>query len=72
MMANGCLAPATRRSLAAFKGTIREIEVHPGHAAEWWFVPVATGRITDLRCGVVAVDGRSHARHGIAGEIEIV
>ena len=31
-------------TLAEFKGAIREIEVYPGHAAEWWFVPVATGR----------------------------
>jgi uncharacterized cupredoxin-like copper-binding protein len=59
-------------ALAEFKGTIREIEVYPGHAAEWWFVPVATGRITDLRCGIVAADGRTHAQHGMAGEIEIV
>ena len=38
-------------TLAEFKGAIREIEVYPGHAAEWWFVPVATGRVTDLQCG---------------------
>ena len=28
-------------TLAEFKGAIREIEAYPGHAAEWWFVPVA-------------------------------
>src|SRR5712692_1147930 len=28
-------------TLAEFKGAIREIEVYPGHSAEWWFVPVA-------------------------------
>ena len=33
-------------TLAEFKGAIREIEVYPGHAAEWWFVPVAAGRVT--------------------------
>lgn len=59
-------------TLAEFKGTIREIEVYPGHAAEWWFVPMATGRITDLRCGITAADGRTHAQHGMTGEIEIV
>jgi uncharacterized cupredoxin-like copper-binding protein len=58
-------------TLAEFKGTIREIEVYPGHAAEWWFVPVATGRITDLRCGIVAADRRTHAEHGMVGEILI-
>lgn len=58
-------------TLAEFKGTIREIEVYPGHAAEWWFVPVATGRITDLRCGIVGSDRRTHAEHGMVGEIII-
>ena len=53
-------------TLAEFKGAIREIEVYPGQAAEWWFVPVATGRVTDLRCGIVAAGGQTHAdaRHG--------
>ncbi len=59
-------------TLAEFKGAIREIEVYPGQAAEWWLVPVATGRITDLRCGIVAKDGMTHAQHGMTGEIEIV
>jgi uncharacterized cupredoxin-like copper-binding protein len=58
-------------TLAEFKGAIREIEVYPGHAAEWWFVPVATGRITDLRCGIIGADGHSHAQHGMVGEIVI-
>jgi uncharacterized cupredoxin-like copper-binding protein len=57
--------------LAEFKGTITEIEVYPGFAAEWWFVPVATGRITDLRCGIRAPDGRTHTEHGMTGEIVI-
>jgi uncharacterized cupredoxin-like copper-binding protein len=57
-------------TLAEFKGAIREIEVYPGHSAEWWFVPVATGRITDLRCGIVK-DGKSHADLGMVGEIVI-
>jgi uncharacterized cupredoxin-like copper-binding protein len=58
-------------TLAEFKGSIREIEVYPGAAAEWWFVPVATGRVTDLRCGIVGSDGKSHAEHGMVGEIVI-
>jgi hypothetical protein len=32
---------------------------------------VATGRITDLRCGIVAADRRTHAEHGMVGEIVI-
>ena len=58
-------------TLAEFKGAIREVEVYPGQSAEWWFVPVATGRVTDLRCGIVGSDGKSHADHGMVGEIII-
>ena len=58
-------------TLAEFKGAIREVEVYPGQTAEWWFVPVATGRVTDLRCGIVGSDGKSHADHGMVGEIII-
>jgi uncharacterized cupredoxin-like copper-binding protein len=58
-------------TLAEFKGAIREIEVYPGQTAEWWFVPVATGRVTDLRCGIVDKSGKSHADHGMVGEIVI-
>ena len=58
-------------TLAEFKGAIREIEVYPGQIAEWWFVPVAAGRVTDLRCGIVDKSGKSHADHGMVGEIVI-
>ncbi|CAA9347702.1 MAG: hypothetical protein AVDCRST_MAG90-2267 [uncultured Microvirga sp.] len=57
--------------LAEFKGAIREIEVYPGQTAEWWLVPVATGRVTDLHCGVRDKDGKTHAEHGMTGEIII-
>jgi hypothetical protein len=60
-----------RTTLAELKGAIREIEVYPGHIAEWWFVPVAAGRATDLRCGIVGADGKSHGEHGMVGEIVI-
>jgi uncharacterized cupredoxin-like copper-binding protein len=58
-------------TLAEFKGAIREIEVYPGFSAEWWFVPVATGRVTDLQCGIRAPDGKTHTEHGMVGEILI-
>ena len=58
-------------TLAEFKGTIREIEVYPGHSAEWWFVPVAAGRVTDLRCEITDKDGKTHADYGMTGEIVI-
>jgi uncharacterized cupredoxin-like copper-binding protein len=58
-------------TLAEFKGAIREIEVYPGQSAEWWFVPVATGQVTDQRCGISGSDGKTHADHGMVGEIVI-
>jgi len=58
-------------TLAEFKGAIREIEVYPGQTAEWWFVPVAAGRVTDLKCGIKGADGKTHADHGMVGEIVI-
>ena len=53
-------------TLAEFKGAIREIEVYPGHAAEWWLVPVQAGRTADLRCGITGKDGKTarRPRHG--------
>jgi uncharacterized cupredoxin-like copper-binding protein len=60
-----------KSTLAEFKGAIREVEVYPGHSAEWWFVPVAAGRADDLRCGIVQAEGTTHASHGMTGEIVI-
>jgi uncharacterized cupredoxin-like copper-binding protein len=59
------------QTLAEFKGAIREIEVYPGHSAEWWLVPIAAGRLTDLQCGVRDKEGKTHAEHGMVGEIVI-
>lgn len=58
-------------TLAEFKGPMREIEVYPGHSAEWWLVPVAAGRATDLRCDIKSADGKTHADQGMTGEIVI-
>ena len=58
-------------TLAEFKGAIREIEVYPGQSAEWWLVPVAAGRASDLRCDIKTSDGKTHAELGMTGEIVI-
>lgn len=58
-------------TLAEFKGAIREIEVYPGQSAEWWLVPVAAGRVSDLGCDIKTSDGKSHAELGMVGEIVI-
>ena len=58
-------------TLAEFKGAIREIEVYPGQSAEWWLVPIAAGRASDLRCDIKGSDGKTHAELGMTGEIVI-
>ena len=52
-------------TLAEFKGAIREIEVYPGQSAEWWLVPIAAGRASDLRCDIETSDGKTHAELGM-------
>lgn len=58
-------------TIAEIKGAIREIEVYPGGTAEWWFVPVATGKLDDLHCHIKDEDGRTHAAKGMVGTITI-
>lgn len=64
-------ASDSTRRVAEIKGAVREVEVHPGGLVEWWFVPVATGTITDLHCHVKDEDGLTHAEKGMTGVILI-
>lgn len=57
--------------IGEIKGSIREIEVYPGGTVEWWFVPVATGKLIDLHCHVKDEDQKTHAEKGMVGTIEI-
>ncbi|MFQ5566876.1 MAG: hypothetical protein ACE5EU_11000 [Paracoccaceae bacterium] len=59
------------QTISEIKGAIREIEILPGGTTEWWFVPVATGTITDLHCHVKAKDGKTHGEKGMTGTIVI-
>ncbi len=60
------------RRTAEIKGDVREIEVFPGHRAEWWFVPIQTGEITDLHCYVSDEEnGMTHEDMGMVGTITI-
>ena len=52
--------------VAEVKGHVREIEVYPGHRAEWWFVPVKAGTFDDLKCTI-----EGHAEHGMTGTVKI-
>jgi uncharacterized cupredoxin-like copper-binding protein len=42
-----------------------------GQSAEWWLVPIAAGRASDLRCDIKTSDGKTHAELGMTGEIVI-
>lgn len=57
---------ADGKAVAEVKGAIAEIEVHPGGTAEWWFVPVKTATVTDLKCTV-----KGHSEGGMVGTIII-
>lgn len=59
------------KPLGEIKGVIREIEVFPNGIAEWWFVPLQSGAIGDLQCGIKSKDGRTHAEQGMVGRIAI-
>ncbi len=52
------------KPLSEIKGHIREIEVHPNAATEWWFVPVKAGVWNDLLCTIPG-----HAAAGMVGTI---
>ncbi len=60
------------KAIAEIKGDIREIEVLPGGTSEWWFVPIATGVITDLNCHIEYKDGKTHGEKGMTGTITIL
>ncbi len=47
------------------KGAIREIELLPGQSAEWFFVPIQTGRFL-LYCRIPG-----HKERGMVGEITL-
>lgn len=57
---------ANGKTIAEIKGTIREIEVYPGGTAEWWFVPLQTAELTDLKCTI-----EGHTEAGMVGSISI-
>ena len=63
---------ASAKTISEIKGAVLEVEVYPGGTTEWWFVPVATGVVTDLHCHIVDKDGKSHAQKGMTGQITIL
>lgn len=57
---------STNETLVEVKGSVSEIEVYPGRAAEWWFVPVKTIQNSVLRCSI-----KGHTEAGMTGQITI-
>lgn len=57
---------ADNKTLVEIKGAISEIEVYPGHIAEWWFVPIKTLNETTLHCSI-----KGHTEAGMVGRITI-
>ena len=57
---------ADGKPMAEVKGSINEIEIYPGHKAEWWFVPVKAGEFGDLHCSIAG-----HTEAGMVGKVII-
>ena len=58
--------------IAEVKGIINEVEIWPNQQIEWWFVPIKTGRFTDLLCKVKdKKNDLSHHEMGMKGTIII-
>ena len=57
---------ADGKTIAEIKGMIREVEIYPGGTAEWWFVPIQTAELQDLKCTIAG-----HTEAGMVGAISI-
>ncbi len=51
--------------IAEVYGPVRRLEVAPGGTAEWWFLPVRTGKFEDV------MSTRSHLEAGMRATIEV-
>lgn len=56
---------AAGKVVAEIYGPVRRIEVAAGHTAEWWFLPVRTGRFDDV------TSTRSLTEAGMRATIEV-
>ncbi len=51
--------------LAEVYGPVRRLELKPGSVAEWWFLPVRTGKFEDV------MSTRTHSEAGMRATIEV-
>ncbi len=56
---------ADGKPLAEVYGPVRRIELTPGSAVEWWFLPVRTGRFEDV------MSTKKHSEAGMRATVEI-
>ncbi len=56
---------ADGKPLAEVYGPVRRLELKPGSVAEWWFLPVRTGKFEDV------MSTRTHAEAGMRATIEV-
>lgn len=56
--------------IAKIVGTPKEIEIHPGGAIEWEFIPVTAG-IYNMICDVKDKSGKTHTSMGMKGAIVV-
>ena len=60
------IVSSDKQTLVEVKGVISEIEVYPGHSAQWWFVPIKTMHDSLLHCSI-----KGHKEAGMTGSITI-
>jgi len=51
--------------IAEVYGPVRRMELKPGGVAEWWFIPIRTGRFDDV------MSTRTHTEAGMRATIEV-
>jgi uncharacterized cupredoxin-like copper-binding protein len=56
---------ADGKPLAEVYGPVRRMELKPGSVAEWWFLPVRTGKFEDV------MSTRTHSEAGMRATIEV-
>ena len=56
---------ASGKALAEVYGPVRRLEVAAGAVAEWWFLPVRTGRFEDV------MSTRTHTEAGMRATIDV-
>lgn len=60
------VADSSGKMIAEIKGSIEEVELAPGGIAEWFFVPLQTGKNLEMECAI-----KGHKEAGMVGTVTI-